>query len=73
MVDPNIAFSLYLKHLRLKHNLTQKQIARMLGMKNIYSYQRLESPKKVNPSLSMIGKIKTIFPEFKIDDIFTKK
>jgi len=69
-VNPKIAFALNLKILRLKNGLTQKEIARMLGMKNIYSYQRLESPRNVNPSLSMLTKIKKIFPEFKIDDIF---
>lgn len=72
-VDPQIAFALKLKSLRLQKGLTQKQIAEMLGMKNIYSYQRLESPKKVNPSLLIIGKIKNIFPDFNIDDIFISK
>jgi transcriptional regulator with XRE-family HTH domain len=39
--------------------MTQKQVAEMLGMKNIYSYQRLE--KRSNPTLTIINKIHTIF------------
>jgi len=66
-VDPKIAFGLYMKHLRKKHKFTQKQLADMLGMKNIYSYQRLE--KKSNPSLVLLEKVKRIYPEFKIDKI----
>ena len=41
------------------------------GMNNIYSYQRLESPKKANPSLLTLNKIKKIFPELNLDMIFT--
>ena len=68
-VDSKIAFSLYLKHYRNKRGLTQKQVASLLGMKNIYSYQRLESSKSANPSLKTIEKIKSVFPEFKLDDV----
>ncbi len=67
-VNPKIAFSLYMKHLRNKHNFTQQQLADMLGMKNIYSYQRLE--KKSNPSLDMLARVKKIYPEFNFNKLF---
>lgn len=69
-VDPQVAFALKMKILRSRKGLSQRQVADLLKMKNIYSYQRLESTKKANPSLSTIARIKEIFPEFNIDDIF---
>jgi antitoxin HicB len=64
-VDPSIAFSLQLRQLRLRHNLTQKEAAKRLGMRNLYSYQRLE--RRSNPSLATIKKVKTLFPDFSLD------
>lgn len=69
-VDPNIAFAIKMKIIRAKKGLSQRQVADLLGMKNIYSYQRLESTRQANPSLSTIARIKAVFPEFSIDDIF---
>jgi antitoxin HicB len=69
-VDPKIAFAMKMKIFRSKKGLSQRQVADLLGMKNIYSYQRLESTKKANPNLSTIARIKEIFPEFNIDEIF---
>ena len=66
-VEPEIAFAILLKYHRKKSNKSQKQISEMLGMKNIYSYQRLE--KKANPSLQTIKKISSIFPYMKLDFI----
>jgi antitoxin HicB len=71
-VDHKIAFAIKMKILRADKGLSQKQAADLLGMKNIYSYQRLESAKKANPNLSTIARIKKIFPDFNIDDIFVK-
>jgi predicted RNase H-like HicB family nuclease/DNA-binding XRE family transcriptional regulator len=68
MVEPEIALAVLLRNYRINANKTQKQIAEMLGMKNIYSYQRLE--KKSNPTLSIIKKIHTIFPEIKLNYLF---
>jgi predicted RNase H-like HicB family nuclease/DNA-binding XRE family transcriptional regulator len=67
-VDPEIAFAVLLRNYRLNSNMTQKQVAEMLGMKNIYSYQRLE--KRSNPTLTIINKIHTIFPEIKLKYLF---
>jgi antitoxin HicB len=66
-VDPCIAFSLQLRQLRLLHNLTQKEAAERLGMRNLYSYQRLE--RRSNPSLSTIKKVKNLFPDFYLDSV----
>jgi predicted RNase H-like HicB family nuclease/DNA-binding XRE family transcriptional regulator len=67
-VDPEIALAVLLRNYRLNSNMTQKQAAEMLGMKNIYSYQRLE--KKSNPTLNIINKIHTIFPEIELNYLF---
>lgn len=72
-VDPMTAFAVQMRLTRQKKGLTQKETANRLGMKNIYSYQRLESAKKANPNLSTIFRIKRIFPDFKIDDLFPGK
>jgi predicted RNase H-like HicB family nuclease/DNA-binding XRE family transcriptional regulator len=64
-VDLQIAFAILLRHIRTNHNLTQKEVAEKLGMKNIYSYQRLE--KKSNPTLMLIKKLKSVFPELSVD------
>jgi len=70
-VDPKIAFALKMKLRRREKGLSQRQAADLLEMKNIYSYQRLESTRKANPNLSTIAKIKNIFPEFSIEEIFS--
>lgn len=49
--------------------MTQREAAKLLGMKNIYSYQRLESGKTANPELLTLVKIKKVFPEIDLDDV----
>ena len=66
-MDPSIAFSLQLRQLRLRHNLTQKEAAKCLGMRSLYSYQRLE--RRSNPSLATIKKVKNLFPDFSLDSV----
>jgi predicted RNase H-like HicB family nuclease len=66
-VDPRVAFAMQLRQFRLRGNLTQKEAARKLGLKNIYSYQRLE--RKGNPSLITIKKVKTLFPGLSLDAV----
>ncbi len=63
-----IAFAVLLRHFRKKHNLSQKKAAKLLNMKNVYSYQRLD--KKANPRLSMLMKIHEVFPDFPTGMIF---
>jgi predicted RNase H-like HicB family nuclease len=68
MVEPEITLAVLLRNYRINANKTQKQVAEMLGMRNIYSYQRLE--KKSNPTLNIIKKIHTVFPEIKLNYLF---
>lgn len=64
-VYPEVAFGMMLRMYRLKHGMTQKQAAEKLGMKNVYSYQRLE--KKSNPTLSMLKKVTEVFPDMQLE------
>ncbi len=65
-VDPQIAFAFLLRSARIKHGLTQQEVAKRMGFRRLYSYQRLEAA-KVNPGLKMLYKIKQVFPDFSID------
>lgn len=71
-VDPAVAFVLLLKKARKKRNMTQRAAADALDMQNIYSYQSLESPKKANPELKTLAKLKTVFPELDLEQVFKK-
>ncbi len=64
-VDPAVAFSVHLRQLRVANRLTQKEAARRLGMKSLFSYQRLE--RRSNPSLATLRKVKGLFPAFSLD------
>ncbi len=64
-VEPSIAFSVLLRRLRLRAGMTQRQAASRIGMRSLYSYQRLE--RRSNPSLAMMKKVKALFPEFSAD------
>ena len=66
-VEPTIAFAMQLRQIRMRNRLTQKEAARRLGMRSLFSYQRLE--RRSNPSLATMRKIKTIFPEFSLDSV----
>ena len=68
-VDPQIAFAMQVRQSRLKNKWTQKEAAKALGMKNIFSYQRLESSKTANPELSTLIRLCTVFPDFSVDRI----
>jgi transcriptional regulator with XRE-family HTH domain len=47
--------------------MTQKEAAERLGIRNLYSYQRLE--RRSNPSLATIKKVKPVFPDFSLDSV----
>lgn len=66
-VDPSIAFAFSIRHQRIKRGLTQREAADQLGMKAIYSYQRLE--KRCNPTLDLIYKLVLLFPALSLDKI----
>jgi antitoxin HicB len=65
-VDPLIAFTFLVRLLRIKHGLTQQEMANKMGFDTVYSYQRLEA-RKCNPSLRTISKLKDAFPELSVD------
>ena len=71
-LDPQVALSLWLKYLRKKHHYTQLQVAKRLGFKSIYQYQRIESSKH-NPTLKTLVALKDIFPELSIDEVVGSK
>jgi antitoxin HicB len=66
-VDPGVAFAVQLRQFRIRNRWTQKDVARQLRMRNVYSYQRLE--RKANPSLSTMKRVKRLFPDFSIDAV----
>jgi antitoxin HicB len=69
LVEPKIAFAMALRQERVRNHLTQGQVAKKLGLKNAYSYQRLENSKTANPSLLTIASIKSIFPDLNLEAI----
>ena len=64
-VNPQLALSIVLRRLRTESHFTQKEVADKLGMKNIFSYQRLE--RRSNPSLNTLQKLKEVFPDLSLD------
>ena len=66
-VDPGVAFAVQLRQCRIRNHLTQKETARQLRMRNVYSYQRLE--RRSNPSLSTLMRVKRLFPDFSLDSV----
>ena len=69
-VDPEVAFAVQLRQSRLRSRLTQKEADRRLGLRSIYSYQRLE--RRANPSLRTIKKVTTLFPDLSLDSVLGK-
>jgi hypothetical protein len=66
-VDPQVAFAMVLRQARVRSRITQKEAARHLGMRSLYSYQRLE--RRCNPSLLTLKKVKALFPGLSLDDL----
>lgn len=54
VVDPRIAFAAELRHARAGR--TQQDVASAIGM-TYQQYQRLENPRKTNPTISTIHKL----------------
>ncbi len=70
-VEPEIAIAVLVRYYRHDKGLSQNQAAKLLGMKDVFPYQRLE--KKHNPKLSTLKKLKEVFPEISIDAILQVK
>ena len=68
-VDPKIAFSLLVRHEREKMGITQKMAQKLMGAKNIFSYQRLETPR--DATLSTVARVLDIYPNFPINSVFS--
>lgn len=66
-VDPAVALAFSIRRERIKKGFSQKEVAEKLGMRRVYSYQRLE--RKCNPGLELIVKILLIFPALSLDKI----
>jgi len=66
-VEPSVALAFSIRYQRIKQGLTQREAADQLGMKAIYSYQRLE--KRCNPTLELIYKLVLLFPALSLDKI----
>jgi len=66
-VDPSVALAFSIRYQRIRQGLTQRETADQLGMKAIYSYQRLE--KRCNPTLDLIYKLVLLFPALSLDKI----
>ncbi len=56
----NVAFAVTLKKERERQRLTQKEVARRMGIA-WSAYQRIENPRKANPTLSTIAKLQHVF------------
>ena len=69
-VDPGIALSVLLRNYRIQNHFTQREVAERLGMKNLYSYQRLE--RRSNPSLETLRRLKEVFPDLSLDYVLQK-
>jgi predicted RNase H-like HicB family nuclease len=67
-VNPQIAMGYWIRYNRIKKGMTQMEAAKKLGMKNLFSYQRLE--RGCNTTIAMIGRLVTLFPTLRLDAIF---
>jgi antitoxin HicB len=63
-VDPQVWFAMYLRQLRIKSHKSQREVARALNMKHVWSYQRLEKAKTANPTLETIHRLSLVLPQF---------
>lgn len=66
-VDPSVALAFSIRCQRIKQGLTQREAADQLGMRAVYSYQRLE--KRGNPTLHLLCKLVELFPALSLDKI----
>lgn len=68
-VAPEIAVAMSIRQLRVSAGKSQKEMADWLGMKSLFSYQRLESSKNGNLQLGTMVKLKKVFPDFSVDAV----
>jgi len=58
--DIKIAFAIEVKKIREREGLTQKDVAAKLGI-GWASYQRIENPRRTNPTLTTIHRLEKVF------------
>jgi antitoxin HicB len=58
--DLKIAFAITLKKERQRLGLSQKDVAKRMNVNSAY-YQRIENPRKTNPTLGTIEKLQKVF------------
>ncbi|GBE03116.1 MAG TPA: type II toxin-antitoxin system HicB family antitoxin [Nitrospirae bacterium] len=58
--EPEVSLPIILRKLREKRNLTQGDIAKVLGI-SYQAYQRLEKPGKSNPTLKTLERLAKVF------------
>jgi antitoxin HicB len=59
-LKPELAFVLWLRSMRKKHNMTLADAAAKIGVR-YQVYQKLENPKTANPTLKTLKKLEQIF------------
>jgi len=62
----SVSFAITLKQERKKLGLTQKEVAKRMGV-NWSAYQRIENPRKTNPTLATIDKLQKLLGRQFID------
>ena len=70
-VAPSVAFANRMRELRIRYGLTQVEMKKRLGIKNLSNYQRLEDPLRANPEWKTLFLIKKSFPKFKVEDLLS--
>ena len=61
-LDPSLSFALWLRSQRKARNMSLADVAEKMGIK-YQVYQKLENPRKANPTLKTLCKIERIFGE----------
>lgn len=67
--DPLIAMAMIIRQLRVAGGMTQQAVADKMGMKSLYSYQRLEKSTHANLELETMAKLKKVYPTFSVDEV----
>ncbi|MCL2205096.1 MAG: type II toxin-antitoxin system HicB family antitoxin [Treponema sp.] len=61
-LEPGLSFALWLRNQRKARNMSLADVAEKMGIK-YQVYQKLENPRKTNPTLKTLCKIERIFGE----------
>ncbi len=70
-VEASTAFALSLRHSRAVRGISQSRAARLLKI-NLSAFQRLEDPRRSNPTLKTMKRLTTVFSNLDLRDIFER-